>query len=87
MKQIKVLLLLITLLGADLVSAYPIDGYLFTGIRRLFRLQFILDGKIKDTKPIAGALKSIKDIKLNLTNEKGDSLNIFEVDYHLIENI
>ncbi len=79
MKNIKVILLLTIVFSAELVQAYPIDGYLFTGIRRLFRLQFILDGKIKDTKPIPGALKSIKDIKLNLTNEKGDSLNNFDV--------
>ena len=79
MKQVKVLILLIILLGVDLVSAYPIDGYLYTGIRRLFRLQFILDGKIKDTKPIDGALKSIKDIELNLVNIKGDSLANFHI--------
>jgi hypothetical protein len=79
MKNLKVILLSMILFTAEFVQAYPIDGYLFTGIRRLFRLQFILDGKIKDTKPIPGALKSIKDIKLNLTNEKGDSLNNFGV--------
>lgn len=55
---------------------YPIDGYKATGIRRLARLQKILDGEIKDTKPIAGALKSVKDIKLNLLGERGDSLAV-----------
>ena len=53
-------------ISADFLQAYPIDGYTLTGIRRLLRLQLILDGSIKDTKPIPGALKSINDIKLNL---------------------
>ncbi|WP_218972198.1 serine hydrolase [Labilibaculum filiforme] len=56
---------------------YPIDGYKTTGIRRLVRLQKIIDGQIKDTKPIPGALKSIKDIKLNLLGVRGDSLETF----------
>lgn len=56
------------------LNAYPIDGYILTGIKRLLRLQLILDGKIKDVKPIKGALKSTKDIKLNLAGSRGDSL-------------
>ncbi|WP_197705731.1 serine hydrolase [Labilibaculum antarcticum] len=58
-------------------NPYPIDGYKTTGIRRLVRLQKIIDGQIKDTKPIPGALKSINDIKLNLLGERGDSLAEF----------
>lgn len=45
---------------------YPIDGYDVSGIRRLMRLQMIMDGTIKDTPPIPGATLSIKDINLNL---------------------
>lgn len=56
-------------------NQYPIDGYASTGIRRLARLQKIVDGEIKDTKPIPGAMKSIKDIKLNLLGARGDSLS------------
>ena len=56
------------------VNYYPIDGYQYSAIRRLNRLQKILDGEIKDSKPITGALKSIEDIKLNLTGLRGDSL-------------
>ncbi len=74
----KILLLLVILLSTDFIQAYPIDGYTLTGIRRLLRLQFILDGSIKDTKPIPGALKSINDIKLNLVGTKGDSLDNFK---------
>jgi hypothetical protein len=57
--------------------AYPIDGFLLSGIRRLVRLQLILNGEIKDTPPIAGAQKSINDIKLNLyQTPKSDSLEM-----------
>lgn len=55
-------------------AAYPIDGYVLTGIRRLVRLQMILSGEIKDTQPIAGARKNVADIKLQLANQRGDSL-------------
>ncbi|MCB9248395.1 MAG: hypothetical protein H6613_07540 [Ignavibacteriales bacterium] len=88
MQIIKITLAVIILLFSDIAQAYPIDGYALTGIRRLLRLQLILDGKIKDTKPIAGAMKSIKDIKLNLTNAKGDSLaNFKKVDPDLQKSI
>ena len=56
-------------------NQYPIDGYASTGIRRLARIQKILDGEIKDAKPIPGAMKSINDIKLNLLGARGDSLS------------
>jgi len=59
--------------------AYPIDGYLLTGIRRLVRLQMILKGEIKDTQPIQGARKNLADIRLQLTNQRGDSLATFPV--------
>jgi hypothetical protein len=55
-------------------GAYPIDGYVLTGIRRLARLQAVLNDEIKDAKPIVGAQKSIDDIQLNLTGARGDSL-------------
>ncbi|HEY9113432.1 MAG TPA: serine hydrolase [Bacteroidales bacterium] len=58
------------------VQAYPIDGYTLTGIRRLLRLEMILNGQIKDTPPIPGARKSIAEIKLQLVNPKGDSLAV-----------
>lgn len=57
------------------IAAYPIDGYLLTGIRRLLRLELVVKGEIKDTPPIAGAQKSIDEIRLNLyQSPKGDSL-------------
>lgn len=67
----------VMVLGLILAFTYPIDGYKNTGIRRLVRLEWILDGKIKDTKPVPGALKTTSEIKLNLTNTRGDSLANF----------
>ena len=66
-------LLLLVTIPVNLHS-YPIDGYETTGIRRLARLQAIVDGTIKGTPPIPGALKSIDDIKLNLRTEEGPTL-------------
>ncbi|GAB5554579.1 MAG: hypothetical protein Sapg2KO_41700 [Saprospiraceae bacterium] len=48
------------------IQAYPIDGFLYSGIRRILRLERILNGELKDTSPIPGAQKSIEDIGLNL---------------------
>jgi len=73
-KNLLVFFLALLLVGD--IQPYPIDGYSLTGIRRLLRLQLIVDGKIKDTKPITGALKLLKDIKLNLLGERGDSLSV-----------
>ncbi len=55
--------------------SYPIDGYPLTNIRRLDYLQQVVDGEIKGTMPIAGAMKSANDICLNLMNRMGDSLD------------
>jgi len=76
MKRIKKIILIFFLCLFIIVdlNTYPIDGYSLTGIRRLLRLQLIIDGKTKDTKPIEGARKSINDIKLNLLGARGDSL-------------
>lgn len=57
------------LLGPQPVEAYPIDGYVLTGIKRLVRLQRIISGELKDTKPVAGAQWSVDSIKLNLTGQ------------------
>lgn len=57
--------------------AYPYDGYSLTGIRRLLRLQLIMEGIIKDTRPVLGAQRALSEIHLNLQNVKGDSLSTF----------
>jgi len=74
-RTVKYLVLILSLfLIVESAGAYPIDGYFLTGIRRLVRLQMVLKGEIKDTQPVAGARKNVADIKLQLANQRGDSL-------------
>jgi hypothetical protein len=58
------------------VPSYPIDGYPYTNIRRLRYLELVVEGELKGTKPVPGAMKSIQDITLNLSGAKGDSLSV-----------
>ena len=70
------------------LNSYPIDGYSLTGIKRLLRIQKIMSGEIKDTKPISGALKLLKEINLNLLGKRGDSLDVLpQVDNQLQKEI
>lgn len=73
----KIAALTILLIGLFSTGApsYPIDGYPYTNIRRLDYLQQIVDGEIKGTMPLPGAMKSTNDICLNLMNPMGDSLH------------
>ncbi len=78
MKIVKIIILAILILVLPGASfKYPYDGYDLTGIKRLLRLQLIMNGTIKDKMPFPGAQKSINDIHLMLMNEKGDSLETF----------
>ncbi|MDX1476460.1 MAG: serine hydrolase [Saprospiraceae bacterium] len=66
---------IIAAIGIADLQAYPIDGYLYTGIRRLLRLELIMKGELKENPPLPGAQKSMEDIKLHLWNTpRGDSL-------------
>ena len=51
-------------------TIYPIDGYQYSGIKRLKRLQLAISGDLPDAKLPAGAYRSIHDIKLNLLSRK-----------------
>ena len=73
-KSTYIILIILFSFSASQYLTYPIDGYEKTGIRRLLRLQLIQEGKIVDKKAVAGALKTSKEIKLNLTDKRGDSL-------------
>lgn len=52
-------------------NPYPVDGYETTGIRRLLRVQRIVEGVIPGTALLPGQLKSINDIHLNLLDDRG----------------
>lgn len=67
--------LFIAMLNISATETYPIDGYIETGIRRLARLQLIVDGQLKEPKPVPGAMKSIEDIQLNLLGDRGATLD------------
>lgn len=71
-------LILLFCSSLTLLSYYPIDGYERTGIKRLKRLELIKNGEIKEvTKLPEGAMKSYKDIKLNMLSKKQDSVECF----------
>jgi hypothetical protein len=72
-KTIKIVLLALVCLAFTVPvndTIYPIDGYQYSGIKRLKRLQLALSGDLPDAKLPAGAYKSINDIKLNLLSLK-----------------
>ena len=91
MKKIVIVSILVTtfILGMiDPIISYPIDGYDSTGIRRLLRLQMIMDGKLKGTLPPPGGRRVLSEIKLNLLNSRGDSLDVLpQVDKKLQKRI
>ncbi|WP_292949063.1 serine hydrolase [Olleya sp. UBA1516] len=79
MKKVLIVLVLVLICSAfTTATLYPIDGYEYTGIKRLKRLELIKSGEIveKQTLP-EGAFKSYLDIKLNLKEKAADSLHCF----------
>ena len=74
-QKISLLLFCTFLIGFTPINEYPIDGYESTGIRRLDRLEQIQKGNVKGELPVKGALKSIKDIQLNLLGERGGQIS------------
>lgn len=70
-----ILTLLLICLFSTGAPSYPIDAYQLTNIRRLDYIQQVVDGNIKGSLPVPGAMKSINDICLNLMNPMGDSLH------------
>lgn len=85
-KTVSLLFMLVIL--SESATGYPIDGYERSGIRRLARLQLVLDGQRKGTVPLKGAQKSLSDIMLNLLGARGDSLILLpEVDQKLQKEV
>ena len=79
MKKTIVLLAILAISAAfTTATLYPIDGYEYTGIKRLKRLELIKSGELKDGTVLPpGALKSYLDIQLNLLERHQDSLPQF----------
>jgi len=77
-RLLPLLILTLTCFAFTVANYYPIDGYERTGIKRLKRLELIKSGEIVETSKLpAGALKSYRDIKLNLVSKREDSLICF----------
>jgi len=67
---------------------YPIDGYEYSGIKRLKHLQLTTTGDLPASKLPAGAFKSINSIKLNLLSRKKNTTeDILVVDAALQKKI
>lgn len=81
----RILTLLVSLLALFFFCSaafYPIDGYEYSGIKRIKRLELVSKGEIKDAKAlIPGAMKSINDIQLNLIAKSDSKLtDLMEAD-------
>lgn len=74
--QLFVMVFLISFLSADPVLGYPIDGYEATGIRRLAWMQQIVEGRMAGPVPEPGAWRSTGEIKLNLLDSSGSSMDV-----------
>ncbi len=68
MKRLLLLVVALAGLGASAKLPYPIDGFEYTGIRRLLRSKGIQDGKIAGPKLPSGALKSWSEVRLSRTD-------------------
>lgn len=81
----RLLIILISFLLVNTLDAYPIDGFLRTGIKRLLRLERIISGEIKDKPLVKGALLPSDSIRLNLSIH---NYNVFpEIDAELQKEI
>lgn len=74
MKKKYILLLVGILISLGFMNYYPIDGYEYTGIKRLYQIRQFQKDSVKYTRIPKGAYKKWADIKLNLTNKTTDSV-------------
>jgi len=66
----KYTILIIILLASIIISAYPIDGYNYTGIDRLLYQERVMLDRTQTSRLKNGALLNMEDIKLNLLGHK-----------------
>ncbi len=67
-------------------TIYPIDGYQYSGIKRLKHLQLTISGDLPNAKLPAGAYKSINDIRLNLLSRKQNTTQDILVENVALQN-
>lgn len=66
-------------------NPYPIDGYQYSGIKRLRHLQLSIAGDLPKVNLPQGAYKSIDDITLNLLACKEDSMTSILVENSILQ--
>ncbi|MBT8256414.1 MAG: hypothetical protein KJO23_07725, partial [Bacteroidia bacterium] len=88
-KTVFLIAIIIVCAAFTTASLYPIDGYEYTGIKRLKRLELVKSGELKDGTILPpGAMKSYSEIQLNLAVRKDDSLSqLLQVDKAFQEEI
>jgi hypothetical protein len=81
MKNKPTVLLILGIIILMSFVKYPIDGYDYTGIKRLYQLKKMQTDSIKNYRIPSGAYKKWSEIQLNLTSRKSDSINkLLEID-------
>ncbi|MBT8401071.1 MAG: hypothetical protein KJO98_11390, partial [Rhodothermia bacterium] len=70
---ISILLVAFAILGAT--APYPLDGFDYTGIRRLLKTQLVAEGKLPGRKPPQGAMKTFGEISLTLPGRASEPLS------------
>ena len=81
------LLFLLSYIADGSLYAYPYDGYVQTGIRRLERLRLVIAGEIRGTIPPSGGQKICDNIQLNLVDINEDESSLFNPDPVLQQKI
>ncbi len=74
MRSAIVFLLLVATATLGATTPYPLDGFDYTGIRRLLRTQLIAEGKLPGRKPPQGAMKAFGEITLTLPGRASEPL-------------
>jgi hypothetical protein len=81
MKSKHILIVALISISLGFMKFYPVDGYDYTGIKRLYQIRKMQLDSTKYSRIPKGAYKKWEDIKLNLTNKKTDSVeDLFVID-------
>ena len=77
MKKLFYIVLTLSILASFGFTEYPIDGYNYTGIARLLRLERMEQDSIDNPRIPKGAYKKLADIQLNLLSKKSVDISNF----------